>query len=595
MIFYFRKLIKLPMLALLALVLSFSACQKEEENYIDATDEDTITANSVITDILIRTTQHEGSWDDIIDEMPCGSLVFPVTVIVNGQEIILQSQDDIQLVIDVFNQFPNDTDTLEIIFPITLELWDYTQITINSQSELNDVIANCMSNGQGNNEITCLEFVYPITIFTYNSQQEQTSVETINNDQELFQFLGNLEEDDYYSFDFPLTVLVDGVSQEVTSTQQLENIVLACDQQDDEPIDPTQFETDLTTGNWYVTYYFHEYDNTDYFSGYQFTFSSNGDAVAQNGSDTVLGEWDFSGGDTPELELDFGDDFPFDELDEDWEIIEATSEMIRLKYEDDEAVDYLTFERNPNASGSNEDLNMLIQYLTSSTWFVNLLDDSGDDKTCTFVDYEFTFETGGTVSAFSTSNTVVGYWTAQIDDGQLALILNFDSSGSNSVFADLNDDWDVLVSSNTAINLRDISGGGGGTDLLNFERNPYTGCSGSGVTAQDVRDILEDGQWFVSSFLDDGVDETSDFYNYVLTFSTGGNVTATNGSNTNYGTWSVNETSDGLEIVLDFGVSEPFESLNDDWDILEALTNKITLQHISGGGGGTNDLIFEKI
>ena len=40
----------------------------------------------------------------------------------------------------------------------------------------------------------------------------------------------------------------------------------------------------------------------------------------------------------------------------------------------------------------------------------------------------------------------------------------------SSDFEDLIDDWDFISVDNTKIELRDISGGNGGTDYLTFER-----------------------------------------------------------------------------------------------------------------------------
>ncbi len=598
MLLLIKKYKKTVLFSLMSFVLLLGvSCQKEETEYIDTTDQDTITANSVITTILSKTVQNEGSWDDIIDGTSCAAVQYPLTVIANGQEVLLQNIEDIQLIVAIFAQFPNDTDTLEIVFPITLIMWDYTEVEVNSQEELNQIITNCISNGQGNNEITCISFQYPITIYTYNSAQEQTGTVVINSDFELFQFLQNLDENDVYSLDFPVTVILDdGSTQTVNNTQELQDLIESCENNTSTNPDPTQFETDLTTGVWYVTYYFNDYDETDNYQDYQFTFNTDGSSTASNGNDTVNGSWNYQNDSTPKLELYYGTTSPFNELDEDWEIIEASTEIIKLKdISGDGSINYLTFERNPNTTGSNEDLNNLIQYLTTDSWFVNLMDDSEEDKTCNFVAYEFSFASNGTAQAVSTSNTVTGFWAAQMSDGQLEVILNFDSGGSNEAFGNLNDDWEVLVSSNTAINLRDVSGGNGGTDYLNFERNPYTGCGGGGTTAADVENILQDGQWFVASYLDDGVDETSDYAGYTITFISGGSVSATNGTNTNYGTWYVTGSTGSLELILDFGTSNPFEGINEDWDIIEALTNKITLQHISGGGGGINDLILEKL
>ena len=50
----------------------------------------------------------------------------------------------------------------------------------------------------------------------------------------------------------------------------------------------------------------------------------------------------------------------------------------------------------------------------------------------------------------------------------------------------------------------------------------------------------------------------------------------------------------GNELTLNF-TGVPFDEFNDDWDIVSVLPTRIELRDVSGGGGGTDILIFEKI
>ena len=106
-------------------------------------------------------------------------------------------------------------------------------------------------------------------------------------------------------------------------------------------------------------------------------------------------------------------------------------------------------------------------------------------------------------------NTINGFWTAEIDSGNLDFILNFET-GTNSNFSELNDNWDVLEATQTIIRLSDVSGGG--TDLLTFGREPNGG--GGGPDPQELRDILQAGTWYIEKYLEDGDDETSDFADF---------------------------------------------------------------------------------
>lgn len=589
-----KKIALLPLLILFVFGMMLTSCQKEEDVFIDQTNEETITANSILTRLLIRTSQNDGDLDDIIDGNSCVSIKFPITVIANGQEVVLMDEDDIDLVEAIFDQFPNDTDTLEIVFPITVILEDYTEVVVNSQAELDALIAACENSG-GDDSISCLDFQYPITFFIFDNNQQQTGTVTVNSDLELYIFLNSIDDDDYFSIDYPINVILeDGSVVTVNNNAELEQLIEDCENNSGggDPIDPAIFVQNLTSGEWYITYFFDDFDETSNYDGYSFTFATDNTAQATNGTNTIPGTWMFEGGSTPDLTLFFGTNDPFDELDEDWDILEATNEIIRLRDESgDGSVDYLTFERNP-ASGGGGGTNDLIDQLTDGVWYVTLLNDDGDIETCDYVDYVFTYNLNGTATAVSATATVDGFWSVEFDDGILNLILNFDIT-TDPNFEDINDDWDVTDFNANLISLLDVSGGGGGTDILEFGRAQATGCGGGG-SAQALIDALEDGQWFVSEYLDDGIDQTVDYNGYTLTFNAG-SVVATNGTNTFNGTWAVTSTGGDLDLILDFGTQIPFDEFNDDWDVLNFTNTIVELQDVSGGGGGTDNLTFQKL
>ena len=114
------------------------------------------------------------------------------------------------------------------------------------------------------------------------------------------------------------------------------------------------------------------------------------------------------------------------------------------------------------------------------------------------------------------------------------------------------------------------------------------------------------GTWRITNFVDSGVDETSDFNGYDFTFNSDGSLIATNGSNTQNGTWSVTDDSnsssddsnddDDIDFNIFFPVpdSNDFEDLNDDWDVVSNSATQIVLIDISGGNGGTDMLTFER-
>lgn len=564
------------------------SCQKEEEEHIDETDEETINAASPLTDLLLRTSQNPGAYDDVIDGNACASVVLPVTVIANGQQVTINTPEDILLVQEIFNLFPNDTDTLEIAFPITLELFDFTQITINNQAELDAIAALC---GTNDGEIGCLDFVYPISFFTYNTDQQQTGTVTITSDLDLFSFLQALGPDDFISLNFPISVtLYDGSTVEVSSNQQLQTLIADCiANTNNNTIDISQFEEDLTTGIWYINYFFDDYDETNNYADYEFTFALDGSAAAVKAGVTVNGAWALV--DDFKLDLFFGTNAPLDELDEDWEILEASAEIIKLKHisGSDGSIDYLTFGREPNTGGNNTELNLFIENLITGSWFVNLLEDNGSNHTSNFDAYEFTFLANGSAIAVSSSNTINGFWTAEIDGGDLDFIINFETT-TNGDFSELNDDWDVLESTQIIIRLSDENSSGG-TDRLTFGREPNGG--GGGPNPQELRDILQDGTWYVDKFLDDGDDETSDFNGYDFTFFSNQTVLAKKGSQNVDGIWIVTVT--GQDLNFEFDMDSPINSADDnEYKVLQYTATLVTLITRDSHGDIEDTLIFKK-
>ena len=117
-----------------------------------------------------------------------------------------------------------------------------------------------------------------------------------------------------------------------------------------------------------------------------------------------------------------------------------------------------------------------------------------------------------------------------------------------------------------------------------------------------VINTVTQGTWRITFFEDSGVNETYHFTGYNFTFGASNVLTATNGTNTYTGVWSVtNDDSDDDSPSNDLNFNILFSSpanfadeLSDDWDILSRTDTKIELVDVSGGNGGTDYLTFEK-
>jgi hypothetical protein len=124
--------------------------------------------------------------------------------------------------------------------------------------------------------------------------------------------------------------------------------------------------------------------------------------------------------------------------------------------------------------------------------------------------------------------------------------------------------------------------------------------STSSVNPSDVINIVNNGTWRITYYYDTDHEETSSFNGYNFTFGESNVLTASNGTNSYTGTWSVTDSNSNDDNLsdLDFNIafSSPaqFEELTDDWEIIEKSSTLIKLKDVSGGNGGTDYLTFAK-
>lgn len=134
-----------------------------------------------------------------------------------------------------------------------------------------------------------------------------------------------------------------------------------------------------------------------------------------------------------------------------------------------------------------------------------------------------------------------------------------------------------------------------------YKQNSTNGSNAKGFVQTKIESNLQISNWIISLFNDSGKDETNHFTGYTFKFDITGTLTATNGANTYKGTWSISDSNsnddskDDLHFIIHFNLTNDFEDLNDDWDILTYSSNKIELVDVSGGNGGTDYLTFTKL
>jgi hypothetical protein len=136
-------------------------------------------------------------------------------------------------------------------------------------------------------------------------------------------------------------------------------LIVSCSGDDNaSSANPTPVINTVKQGTWRVTYYFDTDTNeTNDFTGYNFTFGSSNAVTASNGTNIYTGTWSVTADngtddDNPNNDLDFNLAFTtpanFADLTDDWDVVSRTDTKIELIdiSGGNGGTDYLTFEKN---------------------------------------------------------------------------------------------------------------------------------------------------------------------------------------------------------------------------------------------------------
>ena len=292
------------------LLISLSSCRDASIIDVDETGESALKANSEVATLMQRTSKNDGSNDNILDNANCFSLKFPVTVFANGLEIIVNSEADLDKVEDIFDDLDDDSDEIVFKFPITIILSDFTEEEINNYNELDKFLDECNGENEYDDDIECLDFVYPISGVVFNTDTELTTNITINNDMEMYFFIEDLDDDDVVSINFPISViLADGTTVSIDSLSDLEMVIEGaeddCDEDDDYDYNdddclactPQLVENIFSTCNSWIVDKLEINDNDleDLYVAFSFNFSNDGTISVQENANIFSGTWSTSG------------------------------------------------------------------------------------------------------------------------------------------------------------------------------------------------------------------------------------------------------------------------------------------------------------
>ncbi len=127
-------------------------------------------------------------------------------------------------------------------------------------------------------------------------------------------------------------------------------LAISCKKDDNSSTNPTSvLNTTVQQGKWKITLFNDSgNDETHHFTSYNFQFNSDGTITASSSANTVNGTWSNGNDDSQQkLILNFGTTVPFEELNDDWHVLQQNSSIIKLEDVSggNGGTDLLTFEK----------------------------------------------------------------------------------------------------------------------------------------------------------------------------------------------------------------------------------------------------------
>lgn len=593
-----KKFLLRPIYAvLIAMALTFTACQEEFEPLPDPDQEQQILKANSATAVLIEgTSSNDGSFDNIVDGASCFDIKFPYTVAVNGITITIENEDGLRIIEEIFDQFENDVDELDIFFPITITLADYTEVVIESFVQLRELAEACIEGGN-DDDIECIDFVYPITLYTFDLNEQQTGSVTVESDLQLRRFFAGLDDDDLVSIDFPITLVkFDGTEVHVNSNEELvaaiEMAKELCDEDDDNDYNDDDFSEErlealLVECPWFVKEIERDAVSlTDQYFEYLFNFYEGGEVVVKDRvGNTLVGYWDVRVANHHVklvLEFDVLVDFTLE-----WYVYEISPGKIKL----------FSGDRNRIIMESacdiiHDDPNTLRDILRECVWIIKKVKNQGEEID-RLLGWEFQFHAEGVVTLSNGVEVSEGTWEITTNaQGRLVMALSFGAEPAITF------EWPLSDLRHDRLKFE--------VESIDYELVLQRVCDDTNTDGDlmEIRNIMSEGQWVVAQYKDDGMDETEQFLGSTFEFLPDHIASVTVGETgpSYMGLWKVIRNSDGLiKIYLNYYDANPFAELTDDWKLVSITADRIELRDISddtyypaGTADGMDVLVFER-
>lgn len=550
---------KLIYTCLFTMALIFTSCQEEFEEVGGDEQQETITASSTTALLIENTSSNDGSFDNIVDGASCFAIEFPYSVEVNGIELTIDSREDLHLIEEIFDEVDIDEDILDIIFPITITLADFTEIVIENKEQLRELAEECLEGGD-DDDIECIDFVYPITMYTFNVDNQVTGEVVIESDRQLRRFFAGLEDNDLVSIDFPVTLKkYDGTEVVVDSNAELARALEAakdeCDEDDDDDYNDDDFTKErldayLVECPWIVREVRRlDVVQTDQYFENVLNFMENGEVtLIMDGDIAVPGTWNTrvtDNGALLTLEFENLGDFTLE-----WLVYEINERVIKLYAGDGDKIILKQYCENGEGECRIDDIAAIFEYCK---WRI---EDSNE-----------AFDFDGVID-FSNRNI-----HAYLNNGAFGDEGNWEVTDTGFRFNALIErlefmlgDWTIVACGEGWVKIQNANG-----RYLVLRKD----CDFQVPDPTTLREILSECEWIIKKVKVQG-EEIDRLLGFGFEFQPGGVVTLSDGETTSNGTWEIGLNNDGIPSMLITMGDEPGVSF--DWPLRDLDDSRLKFE-----------------
>tara|TARA_R110002050_G_scaffold152504_2_gene280004 strand:+ start:738 stop:1865 length:1128 start_codon:yes stop_codon:yes gene_type:complete len=324
------------LLSILIIALVLAGCQKEYEDIIEPDKSEAISADDNIADLILNVVLNNGSYDNLIDRCSEISIKYPYSILINDQLMEINSKADIDVLYIDYFQYRDD---IEIQYPITVLYSDYTETVLSNSDDL-EKIQEQYNTKLIDDDIECIDFIYPIEINIYNTTYQKTNNLVAHSDEEMYEIFQDLT-DIILEIKFPIELeTINGEKFSVDNNFELENLIDDykdnCDENDDVVIEDTDYPVInlLTSDSWYVSHYSDTSDETQLFSPFSIDFKPDFSLLVTGNSTTYEGSWEYDDVKILSIEIDT-DVTPLIWLNNGWEVLSVNNSEIQLQAESD--------------------------------------------------------------------------------------------------------------------------------------------------------------------------------------------------------------------------------------------------------------------